>query len=114
MTEKIWKPIIAQQFFVVHGNYLYLQKLRDMGFRTFNNYFEEAYDLDRDPNMRINTIVDVCDRLRDAPWQDMYLQSQALRQYNFDNFFNERSLSKEINNTLNLFLEFADTSQVSS
>ena len=114
MTEKIWKPIIAQQFFVVHGNYLYLQKLRDMGFKTFNNYFEEAYDLDRDPDIRINTIVDVCDRLRDAPWQDIYLQSQALRQYNFDNFFNKEKLSLAINDTLNLFLEFADTRQVSS
>ena len=114
MTEKIWKPIIAQQFFVVHGNYLYLQKLRDMGFRTFNNYFEEAYDLDRDPNVRINTIVDVCDRLRDAPWQDMYLQSKALRQYNFDHFFNANKLSLEINKTLNLFLEFADTGQIPS
>jgi hypothetical protein len=114
MTEKIWKPIIAQQFFVVHGNYLYLQKLRDMGFRTFNNYFEEAYDLDRDPNVRINTIVDVCDRLRDAPWQDMYLQSQSLRQHNYDNFFNEEKLSLAINDTLNLFLEFADSGQVSS
>ena len=114
MTEKIWKPIIAQQFFVVHGNYLYLQKLRDMGFRTFNNYFEEAYDLDRDTNVRINTIFDVCDRLRDAPWQDMYLQSQSLRQHNYDNFFNEEKLSLAINDTLNLFLEFADGSQVSS
>jgi len=114
MTEKIWKPIIAQQFFVVHGNYLYLQKLRELGFKTFNNYFEEAYDLDRDPDVRINTIVDVCDRLRDAPWQDMYLQSKALRQYNFDNFFNKEKLSQEINKTLNLFLEFADRSQVPS
>jgi hypothetical protein len=114
MTEKIWKPIIAQQFFVVHGNYLYLQKLRDMGFRTFNNYFEEAYDLDRDPNMRINTIVGVCDRLRDAPWQDMYLQSKALRQHNYNNFFNKEKLSLAINDTLNLFLKFADSSQVSS
>ena len=109
MTEKIWKPIIAQQLFVVHGNYLYLQKLRDMGFRTFNNYFEEAYDLDRDPDIRINTIVDVCDRLRDAPWQDMYLQSQALRQHNHNNFFNKEKLSLAINDTLNLFLEFADS-----
>ena len=114
MTEKIWKPIIAQQLFVVHGNYLYLQKLRDMGFRTFNNYFEEAYDLDRDPDMRINTIVDVCDRLRDAPWQDIYLQSKALRQNNYDKFFHKENLSNEINKTLNLFLEFADTRQVSS
>ena len=114
MTEKIWKPIMAQQFFIVHGNYLYLQKLREMGFKTFNNYFEEAYDLDRDPDARINTIVDVCDRLRDAPWQDMYLQSQAQRQYNYNHFFNAENLSREINKTLNLFLEFADSRQVSS
>ena len=114
MTEKIWKPIIAQQFFVVHGNYLYLQKLREMGFKTFNNYFEEVYDLDRDADMRINTIVDVCDRLRDAPWQDMYLQSKALRQYNYNHFFNREKLSCEINKTLELFLEFADGGQVSS
>ena len=113
MTEKIWKPIIAQQFFVVHGNYLYLQKLREMGFKTFNNYFEEVYDLDRDADMRINTIVDVCDRLRDAPWQDMYLQSKALRQYNYNHFFNREKLSREINKTLELFLEFADGGQVS-
>ena len=114
MTEKIWKPIIAQQFFIVHGNYLYLQKLRELGFKTFNNYFEEAYDLDRDPDVRINTIVDVCDRLRDAPWQDLYLQSKALRQYNFDHFFNQEKLSEEINKTVNLFLEFADSSEISS
>jgi hypothetical protein len=110
MTEKIWKPIIAQQMFVVHGNYLYLQKLRDMGFKTFNSYFEEAYDLDKDPNMRIDTIVDVCDRLRDAPVQDMYLHSKALRQHNHDTFFNKEKLSQAINETLNLFLKFADGS----
>jgi len=114
MTEKIWKPIIAQQFFIVHGNYLYLQKLREMGFKTFNNYFEEVYDLNRHPGARINTIVDMCDRLRDAPWQDMYLQSQALRQYNYNHFFNAEKLSNEINKTLNLFLEFADSRQVPS
>jgi len=114
MTEKIWKPIIAQHFFIVHGNYLYLQKLREMGFKTFNNYFEEVYDLDRNPDARIDTIVDVCNRLRDAPWQDMYLQSQALRKYNYNHFFNAEKLSKEINKTLNLFLEFADSRQVSS
>ena len=100
--------------FIVHGNYLYLQKLKEMGFKTFNKYFEEVYDLDRDPNVRINTIVDVCDRLRDARWRDMYLQSQALRKYNFDHFFNKEKLSLQINETLKLFLEFADSGQVTS
>ena len=109
MTEKIWKPIIGQQVFVVHGNYLYLQRLRDMGFKTFNSYFEEAYDLDKDPDTRIDTIVDVCDRLREAPWQDIYLHTKALRKHNHDTFFNKEKLSLEIDKTLNLFLEFADS-----
>ena len=78
------------------------------------DYYEEVYDLDRDPNARINTIVDVCDKLRDAPWQDMYLQSKSLRRYNYEHFFNEEKLSVQINNTLNLFLEFADSSKISS
>ena len=108
MTEKIWKPIIAQQMFVVHGNHLYLQRLRDLGFRTFNSYFEEAYDLDKDPDIRIDTIVDVCDHLRDAPVQDMYLHSKALRQHNYNTFFDKEKLSVSINDTLRLFLEFAD------
>ena len=114
MTEKIWKPIIAQHIFVVHGNHLYLQKLRELGFRTFNSYFEEAYDLDRDPDIRIDKIVDVVDRLRDSPWQDMYLHSHALRKHNLDNFFNKEKLGMAINDTLNLFLEFADSRQISS
>ena len=42
MTEKIWKPIIAQHVFIVHGNHLYLQKLRELGFRTFVDYFDES------------------------------------------------------------------------
>jgi hypothetical protein len=105
---------MAQHIFVVHGNYLYLQKLREMGFKTFNNYFEEAYDLDRDPNTRIDTIVDVCKDLRTKKWQDIYLQTKALRQHNYDTMFNKEKLSLEINKTLNLFLEFADSSQVSS
>ena len=56
MTEKIWKPIIAQHLFIVHGNYLYLQRLREMGFRTFNNYFEEVYDLDFDYHRKLANI----------------------------------------------------------
>jgi hypothetical protein len=114
MTEKIWKPIIAQQLFIVHGNGLYLQRLREMGFKTFSNYFDESYDLVVDRNKRIETIVDVCAGLRNASWQDIYLQSQALRQHNYTNFFDKEKLAREINKTLQLFLEFADGSEISS
>ena len=120
MTEKIWKPIMAQHVFVVHGNHLYLQRLREMGFKTFSNYFDESYDLEQDPNKRIDKIVTLIKELKakcddgsivergNKKWQDIYLQTKALRQHNYDTFFDKEKLSLEINRTLNLFLEFAD------
>ena len=114
MTEKIWKPIIAQQPFVVHGNYLYLQKLREMGFKTFANYFDESYDLEVDADKRIDKIVHTCQDLLTKNWKDIYLQTQSLRQHNYDTFFNKEKMSLEINKTLELFLEFADRGQIPS
>ena len=109
MTEKIWKAIIAQHVFVVHGNYLYLQKLREIGFKTFSSYLDESYDLEKDKIKRIEKIVNTCRDLLSKKWHDIYLQTQALRQHNHDTFFNKEKLSLEINKTLNLFLEFADS-----
>jgi len=121
MTEKIWKPIIAQHVFVVHGNYLYLQRLREMGFKTFGAYFDESYDLEKDKEKRIDKLVSVCEQLKskcdngsvvergNKKWQDIYLQTQSLRKHNYDTFFNKEKLSVQINKTLELFLEFADS-----
>ena len=109
MTEKIWKPIIAQQIFVVHGNYLYLQKLREMGFKTFGSYFDESYDLEQDSNKRIDAICKLCKDLLSKDWQDLYLQTIALRQHNYDTFFNKEKLQEQINKTLISFFEFADS-----
>lgn len=109
ITEKTWKAIIAQHVFVVHGNYLFLQKLREMGFKTFSNYFDEGYDLEMDKHNRMDKIVNTCRYLLRKNWQDIYLQTQSLRKHNHDLFFNKEKLSLEINKTLELFLEFADS-----
>ena len=114
MTEKIWKPIMAQHPFVVHGNHLYLQKLKEIGFKTFGSYFDETYDLEQDQDKRIDKIVNLCKDLLSINWQDLYLQTQSLRQHNYNTLFDKDKMSKEINKTLDLFLEFADSSQVPS
>ena len=114
MTEKIWKPIMAQHVFVVHGNHLYLQKLREIGFKTFGSYFDESYDLENDKDKKINAIVSLCKDLKTKDWSDIYRQTIALRQHNYDTFFNKEKLSEQINKTLISFLEFFDSSQVSS
>ena len=64
ITEKLWKPIMCQHFFIVHGNHLYLQKIREIGFKTFGNYFDESYDLEPDKEKRIDKIVDLIDSLK--------------------------------------------------
>jgi len=108
MTEKIWKPIMAQHVFVVHGNHLYLQKLREMGFKTFSSYFDESYDLENDRDKKIDVIASLCKHLKTVNWQDIYRQTIALRQHNYDTFFNKEKLSAEVNKTLMSFLEFFD------
>lgn len=109
MTERIWKSIIAEHVFVVHGNPLYLQRLREMGFKTFAKYFDESYDLEYDEEVRIHKIASLCDNLKDLNWEDVYLNSKSLRKHNREQFFDREKLSLEINKTLELFLEFADS-----
>jgi len=100
---------MAKHVFVVHGNLLYLQKLREMGFKTFGTYFDESYDLEIHQKIRMEKIHKTCQELLRINWQDIYLQTKALRQHNYDTLFNKEKLSLEINKTLDLFLEFADS-----
>ena len=104
ITEKLWKPILCQHFFIVHGNHLYLQKIRELGFKTFGNYFDESYDLEPDPNKRIEKIADLIDSLRNFNWQDAYLSSQKIREHNYNLFWNNDVYQKEVRKAVSEFL----------
>ena len=110
MTEKIWKPIIAGHVFVVHGNHLYLQKLREMGFKTFSKYFDETYDLERNQDRKVHKITETIRQVQMLNAQDLYLNSKSLRQHNQETFFDKGKLSLQINKTLVDFFEFVDGS----
>ena len=85
-----------------------------------------SYDLEKDSNQRIDKLVSLCEDLKlkcdngsivergNKKWQDIYLQTKALRKHNYDTFFDKERLSVQINKTLELFLEFADRGQVPS
>ena len=81
-----------------------------MGFKTFGQYFDESYDLERDPNRRIENIVNLCKDLLNKNWKDIYLASQGLRKHNYDTFWNKEKLGEQINSVLIDFIEFADGS----
>jgi len=100
ITEKLWKPILCQHFFIVHGNHLYLQKIRELGFKTFGNYFDESYDLESDPQKRIEKIVKLIESLKDFDWQDAYMSSKKLRKHNYDLFWADSVYVKEVQKTV--------------
>jgi len=106
ITEKLWKPILCQHFFIVHGNYLYLQKIRELGFRTFGQYFDESYDLEADPVKRIEKITTLIESLKGFDWKDAYLSSQKLRKHNHDLFWSDFAYQKEVKKSVNKFLGF--------
>jgi len=108
MTEKIWKPIIAKQIFVVHGNYQYLKTLKELGFQTFDRFFNESYDNESDSDKRIKKIVELCCSLKTLDKQKIYQETESIREHNRNWFFNREVLIKSINETVLDFLKFAD------
>ena len=114
ITEKTWKPMIAQQIFVVHGKQHYLKQLRELGFQTFNNTFDESYDLEDNHDRRIDKIVDLCHWLKEQDAQRLYSVTEDIRKHNAAHFFNESALRKTVNETVLGLLKFFDGSQVSS
>ena len=55
VTEKLWRAILAKRPFIVVSTPNYLNNLKRLGFKTFNNYWAEEYDIHKEGN-RINKI----------------------------------------------------------
>ena len=114
MTEKVWKPILMEQIFVVHGNYQYLKKLKELGFKTFENIIDESYDNEKDRNLRIEKLVGAIRSITDRSHVDLYSETIEIRKHNKKHFFNRSAFSEVVNKEILSWLKFFDSSQVSS
>jgi len=56
MSEKTWRPILNLQPFIHVGNNLALNKIKELGFKTFHPFIDESYDLEADPRKRFQLI----------------------------------------------------------
>ena len=57
-SEKVYKPLAIGMPFITLGNPGTLKTLRQLGYKTFSNWFNEDYDLDIDIRDRIKIIVE--------------------------------------------------------
>jgi hypothetical protein len=63
LTEKILKPIYYGQPFIVIANPHFLKYLKELGYETYSEIFDESYDEILDLNKRIDKVVSEIDRL---------------------------------------------------
>ena len=64
-TEKIFKPMVHRQPFIVIGPYKTLENIRSMGYKTFSDFWDESYDDIEDPNERLIKIVELCKEINE-------------------------------------------------
>ena len=68
MTEKTFKPIAQLQPFIMIASPGSLQHIRDMGFKTFSEFWDESYDQETDHEVRFNKIFDLVELI--SKWSE--------------------------------------------
>ncbi len=63
LTEKIFKPIVARQPFVLLGCANNLKYLQSYGFKTFNHWWDEGYDQIQNPIERLQAVVNIINQI---------------------------------------------------
>ena len=93
-TEKTYYPIFLGKPFLMVGSYGMLSSLRKQGYKTFEPYIDESYDLEKDDAVRLLKIVNEVERLA------------KLRKENPQEFYQNYNFILEIANfNKNLFLD---------
>lgn len=68
MTEKTVKPILFKQPFIIIGPMHTLKHMKEMGFQTFNEFWDESYDEIENSKERFTKIMNLCDHI--ASWSE--------------------------------------------
>jgi hypothetical protein len=90
LTEKIFKPIVAQRPFMLAAAPSNLAYLKSYGFRTFDQWIDESYDTIADPDLRLQAIVDQTQRLcamSDSDLRQMHQEMLPVLEHNFNHLW---------------------------
>lgn len=74
-TEKLWRCIVARRPFIVISNANYLKNLRGLGFKTFDHWWAEEYDL-YENGVRIKKFEDIAAKI--STWSIADLNSKLI------------------------------------
>jgi hypothetical protein len=82
VTEKTLRPLIIGQPFVVYASPGHLKNLRSLGFRTFHDLWDEGYDDIENYALRVSTLVDLLNDLKNFNWVAHQDELKAITNHN--------------------------------
>jgi hypothetical protein len=96
-TEKTVRPMLLKKPFIIMGPRCNLIHLRQMGFKTFNEFWNEDYDgYDAtDKYLQILKVIDTIAAKSTTQLKQMYVEMQPILIHNY-NLLLEKKFSKEI------------------
>jgi hypothetical protein len=89
-TEKTIKAIVYERPFITYGNPGTLAYLKDYGFKSFGNFWDESYDDEKDDNKKIEMIADIIENICQKNLEEinqMYNKMKPIIQFNKDLLF---------------------------
>jgi hypothetical protein len=92
LTEKVFKPIVMSQPFVLFAGAGALAYLQRYGFKTFDSVWDESYDLVVNHSDRFQMVLTLIKKLNDMPLDDFKLlirKCQQIVEYNRQHFFSD-------------------------
>jgi hypothetical protein len=84
LTEKTWKAMTSSMPFMVLGAKHSLKFLKECGFKTFNDFWDESYDQVDSVYERCSIIVNNLLMLKNQDWSQLLLRMQPIIEYNFN------------------------------
>ena len=105
-TEKVFRAINACQPFILFSTYGLLSKLKELGFKTFDKWWDESYDLEEDDTKRLEMLYDLVKKLNKksiSELRDMYMEMIPIIRHNFDVSINLGNLTEYGTNISGLF-----------
>lgn len=106
-SEKTFKPVVCKKPFLIYGRPHHLKYMRSMGFKTFDGYLNEEYDLINDNLLRKNTLIKELVRLNsltDHELLSLIKKCNEIVEFNYNVFLDQRKKTFNQNfSDLNIF-----------
>jgi len=86
ITEKTYKPIYLCQPFIIVGNAFTLKKMKELGYKTFDKWWDESYDNEIELDKRMGKLINTLEEIGTWDFQKCYEVREEMKETLIHNY----------------------------